>query len=83
MKKGWIQKSIGFALLILCGLLVRPATFLRPVFDNNGNPVVVDGRIVTHTDHVKTILANWDAWLSLGSGLVVIFSGLRSLRNRK
>ena len=53
------------------------------MLDSNGNLIVVDGRIATHTDHFKTIMSNWISWLLLASGLVTIFAGMKNLRHKK
>ena len=62
---------------------MRGVTVLEPVLDEGGNPVVVDGKIITHKNNFKTVMVNWDAWLSLATGIGVIIIGLRNLRNDK
>ena len=83
MKTGWVKIFSGFALLVLGGLLLRPVTIMRPVFDSSGNPIVVDGKVATYPDHFKTTMANWDAWLSLVLGPIAIFAGMRNLWHKK
>lgn len=79
MRKSTQLLIVGLMLLLLCPLLMRGVTFLRPVLDAHGQPLRRDnGRIVQERDGLKTFLANGDAWACLLGGVIctVIGTGL-------
>lgn len=80
MKRGWLLVVFGIALIVLSVLLMRGGSIVDPVLDDTGSPVMVDGRIVLRENRMKTILLNWDAWLSMGLGVTLAVAGLYRMR---
>ncbi|MCH8476225.1 MAG: hypothetical protein LAT55_13470 [Opitutales bacterium] len=75
MKRGWNYIIFGMGLLLLCGLLMRGVTIIEPVLEESGKPLVIDGKIITQKNSIKTVMANWDAWLSMIAGITFIGIG--------
>ena len=80
MKKAWTLILTGFALMMLCPLLIRGVVVVEPLLNDAGDFTVVNGNVVTQTNHVKTYLLNSDAFLVLAAGLVTVIFGLREMR---
>ena len=73
---------IGALLILLCPILMRGVTELRPVRDSQGHLVMKDGRQVLEYDRTRTILVNLDAWLCFLGGVVCIaIGGVKIIKN--